>query len=228
MTFSNCFRGLLLAVALAGLYPLSGNAALLGLDSTGKFPDLTSNGTIDYSHDGSSGLFELDDSGIFLMSWAGATLTDFISATYDLNGTFDSSGNFTGGSVTVTGSSATADPLWSGPNILTATLTDFGFQGDGAAGVFEFEFSSATGDMTQFGHFSGGIIVTTVDLAGSGITATWDPGDDGQPGFFLQDFSGSANSVDTFVPVPPALWLFGTALAGLFGMRRATTGAAPE
>lgn len=216
-----------LAIAFA-MCMVSSVATAASLNLSPGYPDVGSGGTIGYSHDGSSGLFEVDDSGTFTITWNDGASLDFIGgATYDLNATFDSSGNFTGGTVSITGASLTANPLWAGPTILTATLTDFGFQGDGAAGVFEFKFDDAGGDMADFGH-AGGIIISTFNLSGPGVTGVWDPGNDGQPDFFLNDFSGTASAVDSFIPVPGAAWLLGSALLGVAAVRRRAAGASRQ
>ncbi len=197
------------------------SAAPLGLDPTGYFPDLASEGTIDY--DSTTGTFTVSDSGVWVMNLPpdGST-TDFINGTsYTLTAEFGGDGIFDSGTVVITGSSFGGHPDYSGPNLLTANLTDFGFAGTGSAGVFEFTFDNATGDMSAFGT-QGGIIVSTFDLAGSGISAgvQWDPLANGNPSFFSTDFSGNVGSADTFVPVPAAVWLFGSGLLGLMGLRR--------
>ncbi len=199
------------------------SAAPLGLDPTGLFPDLTTDGTIDYNS--STGTFTVTDSGVSVMLLPpDGSSTDFINVTsYSLTAEFGGDGVFDSGTVSISGSSLTANPDFAGPNILTADLVSFGFGGTGASGVFEFLYASATGDMAVLGGTTkGGIIISTFDLAGSGISAgvDWDPLANGNPAFFGSDFSGTVGSADTFVPVPAAVWLFGSGLLGLFGFRR--------
>jgi hypothetical protein len=95
-------------------------------------------------------------------------------------------------------------------------LYPFGYSGTGAAGTFEFVFDNIGGDFAAYagpGAY-GGIIVSTFNLTGA--AGGWDAAG---IGFWKTAHSGTAN-VDTFVPVPGAVWLFGSALAGLAALRR--------
>lgn len=95
----------------------------------------------------------------------------------------------------------------------------FGHSGTDAAGTFEFMFNNVGGDMAAFGS-NGGIIASTFNLSHAllpgGGAATWDSKG---VNFWKNNFSGTVN-VDTFVPVPAAVWLFGSALASMGWLRR--------
>jgi len=98
----------------------------------------------------------------------------------------------------------------------------FGHSGTDLAGVFEFKFNNVSGDMAAFGD-NGGLIASTFNLAHAllpvGGGATWDSkGVD----FWKNNFSATVN-VDTFVPVPAAAWMFGSALASIAWLRRRHT-----
>jgi hypothetical protein len=109
----------------------------------------------------------------------------------------------------------------------------FGYAGTSKAGIFEFVFNNIGGDFRAYSTNQGGIIISTFNLcrgtfnittkacgtSPSTPTTAWD-GLGGQGiDFWKSNFAGTANA-DTFVPVPAALWLFGSALAGLTVVRR--------
>jgi hypothetical protein len=115
----------------------------------------------------------------------------------------------------------TTDPNFQSGTIVTGTPVNatgygfaypFGYSGSGAAGTFEFIFNNVGGDFAQYGPV-GGIIMSTFNLTGA--VGNWD-----SLGvtFWKTAHSGTVN-VDTFVPVPAAVWLMGSALMGLFGIR---------
>ncbi len=95
----------------------------------------------------------------------------------------------------------------------------FGHSGTDAAGTFEFKFNNVAGDMAAVGN-NGGLIASTFNLSHSqlpgGGGATWDSKG---INFWKYNFSGTVN-VDTFVPVPAAVWMFGSALGCMAWLRR--------
>jgi hypothetical protein len=99
----------------------------------------------------------------------------------------------------------------------------FGYSGSDAAGTFEFMFNNVTGDMATYsGADLGGIIISTFNLSHTLLPAgvpveTWDSKG---VNFWKNNFSASSATVDTFVPVPGAAWLFGSALACLGWLRQ--------
>ncbi len=117
----------------------------------------------------------------------------------------------------------TSDPGFQSGTLVTATPADgaayghaypFGYSGTGSAGVFEVVFDNVGGDFAAFGSV-GGIIISTTNLTGA--VGGWDAaGVD----FWKTAHAGTAN-VDTFVPVPAAVWFFGSGLLSLFGARLA-------
>jgi hypothetical protein len=148
----------------------------------------------------------------------GNTLLPVSGGSYSLTANFNSSGLFTGGALLATGT--TSDPAWQSGTIISAGLTAFGFSGSGSAGTFEFEFNdpSMTGDMAAFWNGYSGVIASTFNMSPT-FTGNWDPSSNNNPAFWQRSFSATGN-VDTFVPVPAAIWLFGSGLVGLAGFAR--------
>ena len=123
--------------------------------------------------------------------------------------------------------------------IITANLGAFGYNGSGSGGTFDFAAggllyggSVTGGDWSTLGYdYSGTIAGTTLSSGAPAQPSSqctndnsfcnWkeDLNGDGDVDLFKRAFSGTA-SVDTFVPVPAAMWLFGSGLALLAGMAR--------
>jgi hypothetical protein len=135
---------------------------------------------------------------------------------YSLIANFDGAGNFTGGTVSATGTEIQGWTDFQSGTIVTGDLTDFGWSGANSAGFFEFTYNNITGD---FGNLWGGsedgpgIIISTSTLSPSAVD--WDADLD-----FQADINATSANVDTFVPVPAAVWLFGSGLIGLAGWGR--------
>ncbi len=220
--------------------------ALLGV--TPVFPDVnSSNGAkIDYSWDSiTGGVLTVQGSLLSanksyqLISFAGEQ-SHYLSATsggnpggtdYKLTANFNTSGIFTGGSVSILGfvsprnSSNIIDgntpPLgWANSGtILTGSLTNFGYQGtttpDTAVDDLRMDFfmTPTGGDLYSLGYTTwGGAIV-------AGNVSGWTGGTDWTNSAFQQSFATCAScgtaTVDTVVPVPAAAWLFISGLIGL-------------
>jgi hypothetical protein len=168
--------------------------------------------------------------GFGLFSITGSTMSLSINGSanrgvdggdYSLTANFDEDGGFTGGSITILGSLYSGDdfyPQFQSGTLLTGNLFNFGFGGEDAAGIFEFEIDTLGGDMAAFGDaLQGGVIAgPTLDSSYGG---DWDPLLDNNPAFWQQSFTASGN-VDTYVPLPAAVWLFGSGLLGLAGFAR--------
>jgi hypothetical protein len=218
----------------------------IGGGCAGHNPDLILSGMeFSYSHDGDSGQFIINltgrknrgtgKTGTMLYPYDGSEYDFIQNVEYQLTADFDAVGNFVGGTVLISGDAGQLDPgTWDGGTLLSSdTLTHFGFSGVGDSGTFEFLTGAFTGDMAQFGdNFGAGIIMSTFDLtipgSGKGKNKTppqpwsgvWDPLNDNDMSMFVgTSFSGTA-IIDTFVPVPAAVWLFGSALGLLGWMRR--------
>jgi hypothetical protein len=95
---------------------------------------------------------------------------------------------------------------------------DFGYSGANQAGTFEFVFNNIGGDFRAFSSNQGGIIATTTTLSRIGSTPTTDWDLQGIA-FWQSNFTAMVD-VDTFVPIPAAVWLFGSALGVMGVMRR--------
>jgi len=176
--------------------------------------------------------------GLFTITNAGGALDQILQTpdgagflnndSYSLIANFDGSGNFVDGTVEILGF-ANNPPDFGGTlpgdwgntgTILDADIDQFGFAGTGYSGVFEFSLINVAGDFAAYGT-SGGVIVSAINITHGGIgpAESWD--DD--PQFFQTGFSSTSN-VDTFVPVPAAVWLFGSGLIGLAGLARRRMG----
>ena len=214
----------------------------VGLNLTPVYPDVTTFGTTMTNTwtpeqcfrsngnpvDCSSGQVDpsktIAASGVFTIAGTTMVLTDgstffpVSGGNYNLTANFDSSGIFTGGTLLATGT--TSDPAWQSGTIISAGLTAFGFSGNGSAGTFEFEFNdpAMTGDMAAYWGGYSGVIASTTNMSPA-YTGDWDPSLNNNPNFWMQSFSATGN-VDTFVPVPAAVWLFGSGLVGLAGFAR--------
>jgi hypothetical protein len=133
---------------------------------------------------------------------------------------------------------------WTGPTLLTAEIADattvttlgtggpwaypFGYagakngSGSGSSGTFEFVLLNLTGNVAG-GAGIAYLVASTTSLvhpllpSGTLGGTTWDSKG---INFWKNNFSATNVRVDTYVPVPAALVLFGSALASFFGLRR--------
>lgn len=212
---------------LIGLWLLSAsslvNAASLGL--LPGFPDVVvfnASYAYDYVDSGNpnnqGGTLVIADTGLMALNPDGSGNIGVSGGSYELIANFGLDGYFIDGTLSVLGT--TADPDYQSGTLVTGDLIDFGFSGSGQYGSFEFIFDNVGGDMNAMGH-EGGVIVSITDMLNgfSPYSGAWDAAEINDPAFWQRDFSGSAN-VDTFVPVPAAVWLFGSGLVALFSLVR--------
>lgn len=148
-------------------------------------------------------------------------------------------GAYIDGDPLTTGFQSATDPNFGAlPNsgtILLANLTQFGFQGAVDSSptspgydslTVDFLFDVTGGDLGTLGYGWGGVIWHgRVTSSGSDPYNTdWDAVTNpfGQKSFncTTQGTSGCASQLDTFVPVPGALWLFISGILGLAGVAR--------
>jgi hypothetical protein len=152
--------------------------------------------------------------------------------TYSLTANFNASGIFTGGTLSILGyvdgdtsSNTTYQPyagLANSGTLLTANLTAFGFNGSAGTSIYDNLLLDFTGIRTggDFGAFHG--LKWNGHVNSSGL-ATYGGNWDLQAAPFTKSFSctgasGCLSTLDTFVPLPAAFWLFGSGLIGLFGV----------
>ncbi len=239
-----------LGLALAAIQP---GAQAAGLGLVPGYPDITT----DYSeviYDYTAGVggtltidgtltgngvgqtIQLTPGGPFYYILDPSNPGDPFNTGYSLTATFNSAGQFTGGSVTVTGKVVTdtdffADgdlfddlhPDYSSGTLLTATLTDFGFVGLPIPGskdqlLLEFLITTTGGDLFTAGFNYGGVIWNGQVIPTFGMD--WDLGG---LSAFQRNFascSGCGATLNTFVPLPAAPWLFGAGLTGLATLAR--------
>lgn len=156
---------------------------------------------------------------------------------YSVIANFDSSGNFANGTIDLTYTGTYNLPggktLDSG-TLVSNDLQAFGFQSvpsgnNGQNGLFQFSFWNADGSVlggdygTLWGATSGGTEININNLIDDGTGnplslatgETWD-----SYGLMTTSFSGSGAFSDTFVPIPAAVWLFGSGLLSLGALAR--------
>lgn len=164
------------------------------------------------------------------------------SSYYSLTANFNASGTFTGGTLTVLGyvdaSSASGYQAydWNGAaaggaptgTLLTANLTGFGFNGSYGTATYDNLVLDLSIALTGGDFFTAGYTGNGLRWGGyvySGSTAPYGASWDLQPAPFTKSFScGNGDTtkpcnatMDTYVPIPAAIWLFGSGLAGLLG-----------
>lgn len=169
-------------------------------------PDIVS-GFIDVTYDAGTDVFtasgfalELDDDGV------GASET-IAGGTFDLSASIDATGLLAGGTLAIGGTVAALG--FNSGILLTGSVTAFGFPVAGGDPL-EFLFSLTGGDAAGlYGGIgsTGGVLLS----GGTGFT-----------GDFTADFRGTGSAVADVapIPLPAAVWLFGTGLLGLIGLGR--------
>ena len=144
----------------------------------------------------------LDDDGI-----GPALVIDSTCCTpsFVLSANVDSAGNASGGSLTIGGTVSSLG--FTSSTLLTGTLSSFGFPATGGD-PFEFVFDVTGGDAAGLFGSQFGVVLT-----GTGLPAT----------LFTSNFNNARNgqaNAASIVPIPAAVWLFGSGLLGLIGVAR--------
>lgn len=188
-----------LGLLISLLVGTTGWAAPLNLNLNSE-PDIFSSFiNLDYSAAGSL----LTASGFALNLSLGGT-NDIAGGSFDLSASIDNAGVFSGGTLDIGGTIAGLG--FNSGTLLTGTLTAFGFNGAGGDPL-EFLFNATGGDALGLYSGLGGIILSGTGFGGS----------------FANDFGSNpfgAMADVGVVPVPAAVWLFGSALLGLIGYNR--------
>ena len=206
ITASQKLRRACAGVMAAGLLSAGINAQAATLNLTlFDTPDIVS-GFIDVTYSAATSTFgangfaeELDDDG----SIPAEAIAD---GTFNLDATIDAAGSLAGGSLTIGGTVASLG--FNSGTLLTGDLTAFGFEPAGGDPL-EFTFDVSGGDAATL--YGGAGAIGGVILSATGFT-----------GDFTSDFVGTGSAVSDVapVPLPAALWLFGTGLVGLIGVGR--------
>ncbi len=204
-TFQSIFTSTRLGLIAAGL--LLGSAAqaaplnLVLADS----PDIFSSGiNVDYT--ASSDAFTATGTASSFEDDGVGPAIGIDTGSFDLAASIDNNGVLSAGTLTITGTITSLG--FNTGTLLTGTLTNLGFPASGSGDPLEFLFNVTGGDLAGAYGLSGGII-----LSQSGFN-----------GGFAVDFNNAAFSgvadTGTVVPVPAAVWLFGSGLLGLIGFAR--------
>ena len=144
----------------------------------------------------------LDDDGIGSPLLIDSTCCDL---SFNLSATIDDAGIASGGSLTIGGTVSSLG--YNTGTLLTGTLSSFGFP-VGGGDPLEFVFNVTGGDAAGLFGSQFGVVLTE-----SGLPAT----------LFDSNFNNSRNgqaNAASIVPIPAAVWLFGSGLLGLVGMAR--------
>jgi len=195
---------LLVAALIMGLSSLS-HAAPLNL-TLNDSPDIVSSFiTVDYNSatdvlTASGFANQLDDDGI-------GTPLNIAGGTFDLAASVLDDGTLAGGSLAIGGTVAGLG--FNSGTLLTGSLTDIGFNIAGGDPL-EFLFDVTGGDAAGLYGSLGGIILNSAGFGGS-----WAISFSSGPFQAIADV-GTVGAV----PIPAAVWLFGTALVGFIGMSR--------
>lgn len=169
-------------------------------------PDVISS-FITVTYNATTGVLNADGFALSLNFAAGPDGSAMIDdGLFTLAANIDNSGALSTGTITLGG---TIDSMgYSSGTLLTGVLTDFGFvAGNDGGDPLEFLFDVTGGDLASMYGGTGGIIM--------GFT--------GATGDFSSDFSSdpfNASADVAAVPVPAAIWLMFSALAGLASIRR--------
>ena len=163
-------------------------------------PDISS-GFMSTTYNATTDLFAVDG------SFASGTLdgANIANQTFFLNANISAGGVLNSGSLTISGTSG----IYNSGTLLTGNLLQVGFSNaTPLSGLLEFLFTPTGGDLlAEYGGGNGGIILSASGYDGNS---------------FNTDFSGApfnsfADTAPVVVPVPAAVWLFGSGLLGLMG-----------
>jgi hypothetical protein len=198
-------NGLLAAGLLLGS---AAQAAPLNL-TLNDFPDIVSS-FIDVTYNAGTDAFtasgfaqELDDDGSM-------PAEAIAGGTFNLIATIDASGAMSGGSLSIGGTVSSLG--FNTGTLLTGNLTDFGFP-DAGGDPLEFLFDVTGGDAAVL--YGGVGAVGGVIMGATGFGGSFDSDFDN-----LRDGAGSGVANVAPIPVPAAVWLFGSGLVGLAGLGR--------
>lgn len=208
--------GLASVLILLGMSGLV-QAASLGLSQS--YPDFVVSGlSYSFTADGDGGLLSVSGAPSSFTQVAGGDQHPVSGGAFSLQADIDAAGIVLSGSLDLDGIvrdlnnlpailyDGTADTN----GLLGGGLTTFGFSGSGSTGVLEFGFASIDGLINStLGPFStGGMILSLSSSSFSDFNA----------GLLNSNWTGNGyGDVFATVPVPAAVWLFGSGLIALLG-----------
>ena len=200
------------------LFGSIGQAAPLNLTLLDT-PDIVSD-FIDVTYDAAGDSFvatgfarELDDDG-------SVPPENIVNGTFNLAATIDAAGNLVSGSLTIGGTVASLG--FNSGTLLTGTLTDFGFPNVGSD-PFEFLLDVTGGDAAGlYGSVPAGVILSGTGFSEPGLSGDFNGDFDNLALIDDVPTPGTGRAVANVapVPLPAAVWLFGTGLLALVGVGR--------
>jgi hypothetical protein len=193
-----------LLVASLMLLGLGSQAQAAPLNLLKLYPDVFSSG-INVTYNAGSDAFTATGTASTYEDDGVGPAVAITAGTFSLGATIDASGALSTGTLSIGGTIASIGA--NSGTLLTGTLTTLGFPTSGSGDPLEFLFDVTGGDLASAYGTSGGIILTQSGFSGG----------------FAADFANGSfvGLADTFVvPVPAAVWLFGSGLLGLTGIAR--------
>jgi hypothetical protein len=194
-----------------GFAAVPAQGSLLGLALL-DYPDITS-GFTDVTYGAASDQFAASGFALSFDDDGTGSAENILNGVFSIDAAIDESGEPGPGTLVITG-----DVLGYGPDLLTASLTDFGFM-DGGGDIFEFLFEVTGGDLAIPSLYGdpGSVVGLILDATGSDFGGTFDMDFDntgGMPGWGM--------GVSDTAPIPEPSSLLLMLLAGaLFRRRRA-------
>jgi serine-aspartate repeat-containing protein C/D/E len=204
--------GLLFVLAIAAVFPQATLAALLGNTLNLPYISFDNQGTTTY--DAGTNQFSVDATPLALLVSGSPPATITGTESFLINITVDNAGSLLGGipggDLVVIGDVTVPGLGFKSGVLLTGEVTGFGFQDSGG-----------TTDSYDFTFVPTGGLLTSLYPGTLGVGVSLTSEQSNFTGDFSVDFAGEAKgTLGELVPIPSAVWLFGSGLLGLVGIAR--------
>ncbi len=174
-------------------------------------PDITS-GFIDVEYDASSDILSANGFALSIVDNCANPSVDFdVLGSFDIAATVDGVGVASAGTLSITG-----EVLGFGPNLLSGTLSAFGFLDAPGGDIFEFLFTITGGDLAIPAYFGnpGNTVGVILNAAGSGFDGTFGSNFNNNGGLPGYGYGVSDTAPPVPEPVTCALMLAGAVMSG--------------